>query len=465
MNYFFSYLISFLTGFFLLAAILRRDPSINFSTRVFLSMGLGLGISAYILFFSFLFLDRLDTFFVVAGHLAVLALFAFLGRRSFGKKDFSGMSLEKFKSAGINQIIPLVLLAAAGLILYLNAGLYPFGGWDAWSCWNLKAKFLFLGGPYWKNVFDPTLWRSSPHYPLLLPLVNVWGWMWTKDTTHLIPLINSILFSLITIGLLLSGLKILTRKNTPGILGAALVTTLPFFNTLATSQYADIVVAYFILAALFCFTVARHSGQKIFMLPAGLFLGFLSFSKSEGTIAALILAAVITITIFVSRKRKGSLELNSLLYFVPGLIIASLPTIIFQFLYAPQNQTFTNGLLGSTEATGLYRLKMIAIFFLAELTSRKWNGVWIILLMGMILSGKRPFRREKAVFPVFLAFYVLVVGFYYWLNTYFEILWWLSVSLNRILFSLLPATLFWILYSFWENSTEEERKTWLKNPP
>jgi len=457
-TYSLSYIISFLIGFFLLAVILRRETSMLLSTRLFLSMGLGLGISAYIVFCSFLFLDRLDNLFVIAGHFILLALLVFIGRQSFRKEDFSLMNFRKLKSAGIRRVIPWIVLAASGLTLYLHAGLYPLGGWDAWSCWNLKAKFLFLGGADWKNILDPALWRSSPHYPLLLPLVNVWGWIWAQDTAPIIPLINSVLFSLITVGLLLSGLKMVTGRNTPGILGACFLITLPFFNTLATSQYADIVVAYFVLAALLCFVIAWRGENKIFLFLTGLFLGFLSFSKSEGTIAALILAAIMTVTLLVSRKTKGSLGLNSVLYFLSGLLIASLPTIIFQLLYAPPNQTFTSIFSGLTERVGLYRLKAIALFFLAELTSAKWGGIWIILLAGMILSVKKSLRQEKIVFPAFFALYGLTVAFYYWLNTYFEILWWLSVSLNRILFSLLPAALFWILYSFWEDNNKEGRK-------
>ena len=88
--------------------------------------------------------------------------------------------------------------------------LLPSGGWDAWSCWNLKAKFIFLGHENWKDVLAPGLWRSNTHYPLLWPLINVWFWDLGGHFDQAVPMLNSIVFALLTAGILLFGLLELT---------------------------------------------------------------------------------------------------------------------------------------------------------------------------------------------------------------------------------------------------------------
>ncbi len=70
----------------------------------------------------------------------------------------------------------LLTLGILAIPLAISAHYYPLGGWDAWSCWSLKAKFIFLGQENWKDLLAPGLWRSNTHYPLLWPLINVWFW-------------------------------------------------------------------------------------------------------------------------------------------------------------------------------------------------------------------------------------------------------------------------------------------------
>src|SRR5205085_11662375 len=113
------------------------------------------------------------------------------------------------------------------------------GGWDAWSCRNLKAKFIFLGQENWKDVLGSDLWRSNTHYPLLWPLINVWFWDLSGHFDQAVPMLNSLVIALLTAGILLFGLLELTGMLWPAILAAIIVTALPFGVTLYVSQYSD----------------------------------------------------------------------------------------------------------------------------------------------------------------------------------------------------------------------------------
>ncbi len=435
------YLFSFFIGL-LIVKVIFRATKINPSLSFFVSLGLGLAVSAQITFYSYLIFDQLNANFVMAAHGVLLAILIPAVLRF-------GISFNLKETASMNY--KAVIVFVLGLCpLWSVANYYLYGGWDAWSCWNLKSKFLFLGHEHWKNMFNPYLWRESPHYPLLLPLVNVWGWLWTKEAAQQIPMLTSMGFSLGTAGLLYSGLKILTKERI-ALLALLCILTLPFFMKLSTSQYADIVFAYFLLGSFLCLVLAKLTNAYPYSFLAGSFLGFLSFSKSEGTAAALLVVILGACYLLIQRKHINVVKPQKLLfYFLMGILIFSLPTIFFQLLYAPANQTFTNGLTSSVSAQ-TYRLKAIAVFFLVEIISEKWNCLWVLLTAGLFLSKTRCFNRTTCIFPLFFILYGLAVYFYYFLNTYFDILWWLSVTLNRILFSILPTVIFWVFYSLWQD--------------
>lgn len=443
------FLISFSIGYLLIDSLFRNEKKPDLLVHGFLAGGLGLGISAFLTFFSFVLFDSLNKSFSLSANLILLILLFF---EKFLAMKRSKTRAFNFKSMDIKTTSPFILILIALIPLWIQAKFYPMGGWDAWSVWNFKAKFLLLAGDKWQNLLDPILWRSSPHYPLLLPLINVWGWIFMKTALSVTPLITSVLFTFLTTGLLFATLRHLT-KNFFAVAAPLLLLTLPFYGTLATSQYCDIIIGYFVLSSLYCLLEGMKRQSCSFALLSGLFLGILSFSKPEGMVIALLIACLGSV-LFIREKGMSSFRRRKILaVFLISAFLSSLPTIIFQILYSPGNQTFVNGFFSLDKPVTLYRLKMILAFLVMELKSSKWNCIWILSAVGIILSWGKCFRKGVLVFPLFLALYMGITLIYYFTNTYFEIKWWLQSSLNRVLFSLLPTVLFWIFYSLWQEET------------
>ncbi|MCA9405235.1 MAG: hypothetical protein KC684_01765 [Candidatus Omnitrophica bacterium] len=454
------YLISFLCGLALVRLILKEYSSSLFLSGV-LAAGTGLGISSHLTFLSFLVFNQLNRPFVIIIHIVVLAVLVLL--------DFINRKKQKIPVIDINQqrvlsLWPLGLFLFLSIPLWYQSNFYAHGGWDAWSTWNLKARFLYYGGEHWRDMFNPILWRSSPHYPLFLPLINVWGWCFQKSAALLIPTLTSFIFSLLSVGLLFTGLKRLTRSYY-SLIPTIFLLTLPLFHKLSYSQYSDNVLGFYLLAGLVCLIFSGTEKNKGFAFLGGLFLGFLSFAKNEGLIAAVLIGgwALIYFLFFTEKNMRWILCKHLCI----GAIIGGLPTLIFTLFYAPDNITFINA-LSSPNATLLPRVKMIFSFYLVEMTAPiwnllvhthilkfdiladpKWRGWWIALVIILILNWKRAFDKRTIIVPLFLASYMAIVTFYYFLNVYFEIGWWLQVTLHRILFAILPATLFWGFGSLW----------------
>jgi len=192
---------------------------------------------------------------------------------------------------------------------------------------------------------------------------------------------------------------------------------------------------------------AKIKGDKTWALLSGIFLGMLSFTKNEGL---LINAIIFILAIFYLSWPKKSYKKENLFHFFIGSFISLIPFLIFRFLYAPQDPKFINGLTSLVQPANLHRLKTIGMFYLLQLKNFSENGLWIVILMGIILGKKYAFNTTMLIIPIFLISYGGALTLYYFLNTYFEIIWWLSVTFDRILFSLLPITFYWIAISLFQ---------------
>ncbi|MFA5059163.1 MAG: glycosyltransferase family 39 protein [Candidatus Omnitrophota bacterium] len=447
----FPYLLSTALGYLLIRTLFRNQTPVSIYFYFFVSIGAGLGLSTYITFFSFLLFDQLNQFFVLAAHAVILCLFILTGKflLKLSWKDL--FIVRKFCT---RELLLFLILIFASVPLLIHCQFYPNGGWDAWSCWNLKARYLFLGGEEWQNMLNPILWRSSPHYPLLLPLINVWGWMFSDQTLPATPMITSVVFTFITSGLLLFSLNEITSKIASA-LGMLLIAVLPFFVTIGTSQYCDIVLGYFLLGSFVCAILGIRKNSLPLIALSGLFLGFLSFTKPEGTLASLLIVFLFCAYLVLRQTQFTPNFRKIITYFLITFLFSALPTILFQIVYSPGNQTFINGLSSSSDPSNFSRLQLIGSFFLVELGSQKWNGLWIFLGVGIVLMGRKCWQGTTLILPLFFLIYLLTIFFYYFLNTYFAAAWWLSVTLNRILLTLLPSAIFWVFSSLGRLSQEK----------
>jgi len=314
---------------------------------------------------------------------------------------------------------------------------FPLGGWDAWSCWNLKAKFIFMGQEHWKDMLAPSLWRSNTQYPLLWPLINVWFWDLSGRFEQATPMLNSIVIALLTAGVLLFGIWELTGQLMAAILAAVIVTALPFNVNFYTSQYSDSLLGLYLLSAFVSWLLSEKYHQPNLKVLSMIFLGLMSFTKSEGEVAAVIAA----LGLLWHQRTDNKKELKNL---VLAFIIAALPTIIFTFFIAPKNEAFVNGLVSTQKPTTLGRVGIVLLSPWLEVLSPQWHGFWILGLGGILLAGKKLWRATLGIMGLSLILYFGVVLAYYTVNTYFEIVWWLGQTLARILFALMPTVVLWI---------------------
>ena len=442
--------ISFLLGGIILNILFSekkiRSPGLFFV----LAFAVGLGITAFISFFVLIANGSYQKNLVLVAQLMLLAALLFwqYKKRLVTWPTMIRPSLQDIVMAGLL----IIFLFIAWQIAYQ----YPSGGWDAWSVWNLKAKFIFLAGQRWVDMLSPKMWGSSPHYPLFLPLINVWIWGFFNKNVELTPAIVSMLFFLLIVLLLYTSLR---RESSSWVvlLAPLLLLSSELYSTLAASQYCDIVVGFYLLASLTSLWRAEQERSRAWLILGCILLGILSFTKSEGTIAALLIFMLMTIKKLLGKQSQQKFQ--EILFAAIVFFLTALPTIIFNLFFSPGNQTFTNGLQSLQHPATFDRFKFCIAFLLSEMISMKWCGLWITVIVIGLLSLKRGWKGALKIFPLSLSIYLGIVLAYCFVNTRFEIGWLLQVTLDRILASLLPSILFWIFAACLNGVEGKDSKT------
>lgn len=445
MNDWLSLIISSVLSF-LCVNILRAHNRIDPALHLITSIGLGLALSAHIVFYTLFTVGQYNHIFIWIVH-AILFLVLWTAN-IFTFRESEEPLLPQFPTDK-NLWIGTAVLALLLIPLWREAHFFPFGGWDAWACWNLKSKFILLGGEHWKNMFDPVMWRSNNQYPFLLPLMNAWGWSFGKNLSLSVPMLNTVLFTFLTATLMFVSLRPLTKKIF-GVIPALVLFTVPFINTLSISQYSDNILAFYLLGSFVFLIAAREEKNIAFAILAGCFCGIMSFTKTEGTLASIIIAGLAVPYLW---KNKNTQPL--LWPFLGALTVSSLPTVLFQLFWAPGNASFINGLISVDHPATFVRFKIIFMFLCTELISGKWNGLWVLLACGLLLNRTKSFKNALVIVPAFLILYLGCALGYYFVNTHYEIIWWLQMTLNRVLYSILPTVVWWTFYTLWSPAAKK----------
>ena len=454
MTIYLPFFISFLIGCLVNRAILRKTKDVNFLLFLFLAVGVGLGFSSLLTFLSFLICDGFNPFFIFYANLSFLLILLVI---DFIRKD-SRAFFTKTNWFNISHFFYGAFFLIVLILVYIGAKNHPFGEWDGWAIWNMKAKFLTLSGDSWKDVFLRLHWHTQPDYPLLLPLINIWGWLLSGNDFYRSPILTSVIFTVSCGGLLFSGLTRYIDK-TIALLASCLLLFLPFYVFIGTAQYADIVLAYYLLASLISLMIMIREKDNGFAVLFGLFLGFISFTKNEGIAISILLIAISILYLFSENRKSRFSNLKIIAFIFLGLVVTMTPAIIFKLFLAPPNRdiAITNGTISSPffNLEGCY---LIATAFMYEVLHKRWCYIWLLIIFAILLDIRKYFYKERKILVFFFLSYFVIVFFVYLTTVNFSLTWRLSRTLPRILLYLLPSVLFLVFYVFGYKENAKKNK-------
>lgn len=276
------------------------------------------------------------------GLLAVCGVVGWVLRRNSTPAMDEPQEMPEFKWTWLAALafgVGMVLFVAA-FFAFTNGN--PQGNWDAWSSWNLRAKFL-TDVSTWRLAITSENGLANADAPLLWPSVVARGWVYGGVLGDpRVPIFASLLFSA-AIPLLVGFALALLRSPALGWLGGViLLASTPLWRQ-APGQYADTPVGCLILASLVVAALAeRKNWDPGALALSGLLAALAASAKNEGAVFFVLLAGALA---WQARIKAAAWLGGSL----PALLLA----IGFPLLLAPKTAGLSFGLLADIGRGGV----------------------------------------------------------------------------------------------------------------
>jgi hypothetical protein len=437
-------LLGFIMAFFLWPG--SRFVLYHLMAQLSISAGLGFGICSVIFFLWLLIFGSDKGFPVFEGALSLLSIAALPYVIKRRRPSLAGNRAEPLVKIDAGSYVLFCCALLMALLLFILVSLRaPYGEWDAWTIWNLRARFLFRGGVLWKSAFTNLLDWSHPDYPLLVPLSVAFGWETIGHETVAMPMVLGIIFVLSTIFLSFSSLTEL-RGPRQGLLAGLTLLGTPFLVRHGAAQYADVPLGFFFLSTivLLAFYDRLPSKSRKILFLAGMAAGFSAWTKNEGILFLL----VIVITRFLVMMRAGGWKtaVQETVAVSLGIIPVLLVIIYFKGEVAPPND-----LISSQGVTTLRKLldysryfQILRAYFIIGV---KFTGGIIglpLLILYLSLMGlkKGQETRVTAYTALITVSLMLTVYFFIHLVTPYDLAWHLEHSVDRLFLPLWPTAVF-----------------------
>jgi hypothetical protein len=354
-----------------------------------------------------------------------------------------------------------IALCVAIYSAVLRSLVHPHGdGWDAFAIWNLHARFLFRAGAAWRDGFTSVIAWSHPDYPLLLPASIAHFWNYLGRESQAAPGTIGLVFTFSTVAVLVSSLAIL-RGHTNAMLGGLVLLATPFFIEQGASQYADVPLSFFFLAAIVLQCLGQsssaadpHSAARLYAL-AGVSAGLAAWTKNEGLLFAF--ALLISEFLLLTRSRlshrdyrrspRPSAGVRELAFFVIGLVPLLVLIFWFKHSIAPAGDLFPGFAQAARKMLEPCRYWIVFRWFAKTLL--RFGNWWLVpgslLLPVFYFLGVRREKIGGAWRPSrsAIALGLTLAGYFaIYLITPYDIFWHLRNSLNRLFLQLWPSAVF-----------------------
>ena len=325
-------------------------------------------------------------------------------------------------------------LVFAGMWAYADSN--PYGLWDAFAIWNIRAKFLAGPGEVWRNAVSPLLAeKSHPDYPLLLSgfIARCWKVAGNYDTA--VPVATAFLFFTGTVALLVSCLA-LVRSLSAGLLAGLVLLTGAVYLQQPMAQFADVPLAFYYLAALALICrawIGEEPRRSALLTLAGAAAASAAWTKNEGLVFLVVFSGCCALVEwrFSGWKKAIPRVLWLLVGALPGLILVGW----LKLLLAPVADPFVSRPIQSV-SQGFARFHRVwwvvrQIYLWAfEFGSGVSHPLIVLTVLIVALRFAVPRRNAGAVWTlagtlalVFGAYCVVSVGTYTPFDRFYSQLW------------------------------------------
>lgn len=332
--------------------------------------------------------------------------------------------------------VALVLTAGLCLAGFAAGWEYnPHGYWDAFSIWNLRAKWMATPEA-WRYAIEATapvanFGVAHPGYPLLLSGFVGHIWMAGGSFDPVWPMVVSVLFTL-AVPALLAGLLAAGRSTLVGLTAAAVALSADIFVLQGPRLYSDIPLALYLLGAVGLMAVSWQRGWHAGALAlAGACTGLACWTKNEGIPFAVAMGGLLA---WAARRQALPFAGGAL----PGVAVMA----AFRLALAPPDREVQ---LPSTLAGVLEKLSEPARWWvpIAGYAQKEWLIPLVcVAVAAWTLRVNRQEGLARARWLALPLVVLLMAGYAAFLLTTSDQKWHVNTAASRLIAQLWPATLF-----------------------
>lgn len=403
--------------------------------KFFIGIPLGMGIASFLLFFSkWAALDHPTCIVIELAVVAAAATLMFLKRGNpFGKITFDmDAALMKQNRGMITILVLAIIISLIGF--FTTVILYPHGREDAWSNWNLIARFIYHSDDL-SNALGYIAASSFPGYPFMIGLDVASGWIFVNTATTRIPIILAGLFTFSIPAILFFGLF-----KTRGIRVASIAAILvmgPWLSQQGSFLMSDVPMAAYYLGAGVLISLYHRDEEPGLATLAGLLAGFSGWVKNDGTPFVLITSLMMLVMSLRKRDATGIIR------FVIGLALPLAVVLTYREFLAASGNIVTSAGDMLPRLLDADRIRTVLVFFLKQTYLFGSPAyAYTLILLAILLVGGVDFRNENALFIALIFLLQYAAYFAVYLITPLDLLWHLNSSMPRVFVHIAPLLAF-----------------------
>lgn len=302
--------------------------------------------------------------------------------------------IEKLLLAGI--ALQLVWIVAVTLPMPVNSH-------DALATYAMKAKIFWIERGIPAGFFAlPEVTVSHTDYPLLLPLVMTWTYLFTGFNDLIVTMIMPF-FYVAALGLVFSQLaKMFSRKY--ALLTVFILASIPQFADYATVIHADLIFTGLVGGAFGYLALYMRFEERRYIALAAALLGIAFWTKNEAAVFGFVFALVAAAFVSGKPAARRSAALADML-----IALALMAAIAWPWMAFKSAQGLVNGDVDPAKLTGARLLAnvkqapLVLDFFQQEIFGpKKWNIFWMALVAAMVWKRKKLFSGITGYMVLFL---------------------------------------------------------------
>lgn len=421
-------------GFLVIQVVWKSTDFKYLIIKLFLAGPVGIGLSSLVSFaWLWANLDLHLYALIETGVVAAWSAFVLLRQREkifiLLKGIRSGISKQSALWGGM-LVISLLIFAGG---FWINSMQNPHGRYDAWSNWNVVARFVFRGGEHWTGTFLRAY--DHPDYPFLLTMSNATTWEILSRETTRGPMALGFLFTVCLVGLLF-GLVYALRGFPQAALAAIVLASQPAIAYQGMSQHADIPVSLYFLASLGLIPIYMSSREKSIPILAGFLAGLSAWTKNEGI--TFILISLLAWKFLRSEKKDFVFR-----SFILGLAFPTLIIVLFKLFLAPNSDL----IVGQRDMLALlldwerYRYILVNIGRVFWTIGEGPINIVGLLIIYSIMVSKTHQSIDGLRQVFFVIFAQFLIYFFIYVTSPRDLEWHVQTSVGRLYLQLFPLML------------------------